>query len=156
MHRYLVALGSNMRVPGIGPPPKVVRAAEQAFEDYGIEPVAISPVISSAPLGPSLRRYSNAAAVVESALAPPAMLAALQQMEAAFGRRRRGGPWRARPLDLDIVLWSGGVWAAPDLVIPHPMFRTREFVLKPAARIAPHWRDPVNGLTLRQLAARAA
>jgi len=57
-------------------------------------------------------------------------------------------------LDLDIVLWNGGAYAADDLVIPHPAFRIRAFVLVPAARIAGDWRDPLTGLTIRQLAAR--
>jgi 2-amino-4-hydroxy-6-hydroxymethyldihydropteridine diphosphokinase len=57
-------------------------------------------------------------------------------------------------LDLDIVLWSGGSYAAPDLIVPHPLFRVRDFVLAPAAQIAASWRDPVTGLTVRQLHAR--
>jgi 2-amino-4-hydroxy-6-hydroxymethyldihydropteridine diphosphokinase len=57
-------------------------------------------------------------------------------------------------LDLDVVLWSGGAYAAPTLTIPHPLFRTRAFVLSPAAAIASAWRDPVTGATLRQLHAR--
>jgi 2-amino-4-hydroxy-6-hydroxymethyldihydropteridine diphosphokinase len=94
--------------------------------------------------------------LVASALAPPDMLALLQAVEREFGRKRRGQRWRARTLDLDIVLWSGGIWVSPDLAIPHPAFRERAFVLTPAALIAPRWRDPLTGLTLRQLAARAA
>ena len=82
------------------------------------------------------------------------MLALLQAVEAEFGRHRRGQAWMARVLDLDIVLWSGGCWAEPDLTIPHPQFRWRAFVLGPAHAVAPGWRDPLSGLTLRQLHAR--
>jgi 2-amino-4-hydroxy-6-hydroxymethyldihydropteridine diphosphokinase len=57
-------------------------------------------------------------------------------------------------LDLDVVLWSGGAWASSRLTVPHAAFRTRTFVLDPAATIAPDWRDPLTGLTLRQLAVR--
>jgi 2-amino-4-hydroxy-6-hydroxymethyldihydropteridine diphosphokinase len=57
-------------------------------------------------------------------------------------------------LDLDIVLWSGGAWSGPGLTVPHIAFRERRFVLDPAAEVAPAWRDPVSGRTLRQLAAR--
>ena len=92
--------------------------------------------------------------MVATPLTPPAMLAALQAMEARFGRTRRGAPWGPRTLDLDIVLWSGGAWATPGLTIPHPAFRHRAFVLAPAAAVAPSWRDPLTGLTLPQLAAR--
>ena len=48
---------------------------------------------------------------------------------------------------------SGGAWSSPRLVIPHPLFRTRTFVLDPLARIAPDWRDPLTGRSMRQLRA---
>lgn len=144
-----------MRVPGIGAPRAVLQAAMASLEQAGIAVEAASRIRASRPVGPSLRRYANAAALVVSAYNPPAMLALLQGIEADFGRQRRGGRWRARPLDLDIVLWGGGSWSSRDLVIPHPLFRERDFVLLPAAEIAPRWRDPLTGATLRQLAGRA-
>lgn len=153
---YVLGLGSNMRVPSIGGPRAVIAAALIALEQEGLSLAAVSRIIDSAPVGPSQRRYANAAAVVETNLAPPKLLSRLQQIERAFGRNRRGQPWRARPLDLDIVAWDGGIWVSPGLVVPHPHFRERSFVLAPAAQIAPAWRDPLSGLTLRQLAARAA
>ncbi|MXO62645.1 2-amino-4-hydroxy-6-hydroxymethyldihydropteridine diphosphokinase [Qipengyuania oceanensis] len=152
--RYLVALGSNMRVSGVGNPRAMIRAAMAALEHEDFEVLAVSPIITSAPVGPSQRCYANAAAMVETAEGPQQVLARLQRIERAFGRRRRGQRWRARPLDLDIVLWSGGIWASPALSVPHPLFRRRAFVLGPAASIAPGWRDPVTGLTLAQLDAR--
>jgi 2-amino-4-hydroxy-6-hydroxymethyldihydropteridine diphosphokinase len=102
----------------------------------------------------SVRRYANSAAVIETTLAPDGLLAALKQVERGFGRTRGGQRWAARVLDLDIVLWDGGAWSSPGLIVPHIAFRTRDFVLGPAARLAPHWRDPLSGLTLRQLAGR--
>src|SRR3546814_8423877 len=73
-----------------------------------------------------------------------------------FGRRMRGQKWRERVLDLDIVLWSGGCWHDGGLIVPHRLFRDRQFVLEPAAGIAGGWRDPVTGLTLRQQIGRAS
>ncbi|WP_337192819.1 2-amino-4-hydroxy-6-hydroxymethyldihydropteridine diphosphokinase [Alteraurantiacibacter buctensis] len=116
--------------------------------------LARSPIIASAPIGPSLRRYANATLVLDSALDPHELLTALQWLEAQLGRKRRGQRWRSRVIDLDIVLWSGGLVADPDLKVPHPLFRQRDFVLRPAAAIAPHWRDPLTGLTLAHLHAR--
>ena len=112
------------------------------------------PVLLSDPVGPSRRRYANSAAVVETALAPPELLAVLKRVERAFGRRAGGQRWASRVLDLDIILWSGGAFASPDVTVPHRLFRTRDFVLAPAAAIAPSWRDPATGLTVRQLRAR--
>lgn len=142
-------------MPGLGAPRAVIAAALMALDGEGLALVAASPVIASAPLGPSRRAYANAAALVETALNPRDLLEALQRIERAFGRRRRGGqPWRARTLDLDIVLWSGGAWQDARLTIPHPQFRRRAFVTGPLATIAPGWRDPVSGLSARQLHAR--
>ncbi|MDE2562117.1 MAG: 2-amino-4-hydroxy-6-hydroxymethyldihydropteridine diphosphokinase [Sphingomonadales bacterium] len=151
---YLVALGSNMRHPRHGLPRKVLRIALAAMEDAGIAVLAASPAIESLPLGPSLRRYANAAALVRTGMDPPALLAALQRIERAFGRKHRGMRWRARVLDLDIVLWSGGAWRSDRLTIPHPEFRNRAFVLTPANAVAPGWRDPATGRTIAQLSAR--
>lgn len=150
-HRYVIALGSNVRHHRHGRPEQVLRASLDALGAAGLKVEAASPVLRSAPLGPSLRRYANAAALVESRLDPDALMDRLLVIEDAFGRRRGGQRWAARVLDLDIVLWDGGMFAGADLVIPHPQFRLRDFVLRPAMTIAAGWRDPLTGLTLRQL-----
>jgi 2-amino-4-hydroxy-6-hydroxymethyldihydropteridine diphosphokinase len=127
-----------------------------ALEMPNIDVFAHSSIINNAAVGPSQRIYANAAAILASPLSPPELLARLHEIEAHFGRERRGQRWRSRVLDLDILLWSGGIWASdnPTLSIPHLAMRTRGFVLTPAAMIAPYWRDPVTGLTIRQLQSR--
>jgi 2-amino-4-hydroxy-6-hydroxymethyldihydropteridine diphosphokinase len=153
-HRYLLALGSNVPHPRHGRPAAVLRAAFAALDTGDVVLEAASPILTSAPLGPSRRRYANAAALVRTPLAPQALLAHLKALEAGFGRRRTGQRWSARVLDLDIVLWSGGRLVAKGLTIPHIHFRERAFVLVPGRHIAPHWRDPHTGLTLRHLTTR--
>ena len=152
---YLVALGSNRRHGRHGVPAAVLAAALDELAAQGVTILDAAPVISSAPIGPSHRRYANGAALIETADSPPALLARLKAIERAFGRRA-GRRWGSRVLDLDIVLWSGGIWASPGLSVPHPAFRERGFVLGPARTIAPDWRDPVTNHTLRHLAARLA
>ena len=132
----------------------MLRAALERIGSEGVQVLAAAPVLLTEPVGPSLRRYANSAALVATSLDPPAMLALAKQVERAFGRRPGGQRWTSRVLDIDLVLWSGGPFAGPDLTIPHPLFRDRAFVLGPAAAIAPRWRDPLTGLTLRQLHAR--
>ena len=153
LDRYVVALGSNMRVPGIGSPRAVIRSAFDALSGE-FEVSARSRIIDSAPVGPSQRRYANAAALIVTAKRPSDVLHVLQAIERRYGRRRLGQRWRARPLDLDIVLWSGGAFDAPGLTIPHPLWRIRPFVAAPAAMVAPDWRDVQTGLTVRQTSAR--
>jgi 2-amino-4-hydroxy-6-hydroxymethyldihydropteridine diphosphokinase len=132
----------------------VLRAALAALADEGLTIEAVSPIVATLPLGPSRRRYANAAALVRTGLAPDRLLGRLKAIERRFGRRRGGRRWTARVLDLDIVLWSGGAWASPALTVPHPAYRDRAFVLRPLAAIAPRWRDPLTGLTPRHLSAR--
>ncbi|MBA4048353.1 MAG: 2-amino-4-hydroxy-6-hydroxymethyldihydropteridine diphosphokinase [Sphingomonas sp.] len=144
---YAIALGSNRRGRH-GGPAQMVRAGLEAVGGV----VAASTVIETAPVGPSQRRFANMAAIVATDEPPDALLARLKAIEAAFGRRR-GQRWGARVIDLDIILWSGGAWVSPGLTIPHPAFRARDFVLRPLAQIAPGWRDPVSGRTIRQLVA---
>ena len=150
---YAIGLGSNRRHARFGDPRQVLMAALAALESDDIEAVDASPIIASAPIGPSRRRYANAVALVASTLTPPDMLDRLQAIEAAFGRRS-GQRWSARTLDLDILLWSGGVWSTAALNIPHPAMERRDFVLGPLRAIAPGWRHPLSAHTVRQLAAR--
>ena len=115
--------------------------------------LSASRVHTTPPIRPPQRRYANAVALIESKLKPPDLLAKLKKIERRAGRRS-GRRWGSRPLDLDIIAWSGGIWASPGLTIPHAEFRTRRFVLAPLCEIAPSWRDPVTHLTARHLLAR--
>lgn len=149
--RYLIALGSNRRHHRFGSPERVLAAALSELDKRGIKVMHTARPIRSAPLGPSLRHYANSAVVVKCKLDPDELLDELKAIERAFGRRNVGQRWGSRVLDLDIVLWSGGAWSSPGLTVPHTAFRERRFVLGPAAEIAGDWRDPLTGLTLRQL-----
>jgi 2-amino-4-hydroxy-6-hydroxymethyldihydropteridine diphosphokinase len=153
-HRYLIALGSNQRHARFGSPRRVLAAALERLESEGLRVIAAAPVVETEPIGPSIRRYANSAAVIETALEPERLLALLKRIEREFGRRQSGQRWRTRVLDLDVVLWSGGPYASASLTIPHPLFSERAFVLEPALAVAPDWRDPLTGLTVRQLHAR--
>nr|AIW81356.1 dialkyl PEs hydrolase [uncultured bacterium TB303_p] len=149
-HRYLIALGSNRRHHLHGEPRKVLRAALRALERADIEVIAASPTYMTDPIGPSSRRYANSAAVISTALAPQKLLRKLKSIEADFGHRI-GQRWSSRTLDLDIILWDGGAFHSNNLTIPHPLFRQRDFVLRPANQIARNWVDPLTGLAVRHL-----
>lgn len=152
-HLYAIAIGSNRPHGRFGRPTGVVEAAiARLDEEFGL--FDASPIIINPARGFEGRDFANAVALVESGLAPDAMLARLKSMERIFGRRR-GRRWGERVLDLDLILWSGGSYRSQHLTVPHPAISERDFVLQPLASVAPNWR--VSGaLTVRHLAARLA
>jgi 2-amino-4-hydroxy-6-hydroxymethyldihydropteridine diphosphokinase len=95
--------------------------------------------------------FLNAAAVGETTLSAAALLAALLDIE-LDGGRERPHPAAARTLDLDLVLFGAQIiFEPPGLIVPHPRFRERAFVLQPLAEIAPDLRDPVTHATIDAL-----
>jgi 2-amino-4-hydroxy-6-hydroxymethyldihydropteridine diphosphokinase len=149
---YLIGIGSN-RSGRTGPPHRIIAAFLRDRDPRWGEIVAASRISPSAPLGPGIRTYANAVALIETTLSPPALLAQLKAIERTYGRRA-GRRWGDRVIDLDIIAWSSGIWASEGLTIPHPQLRNRRFVLAPLCEIAPDWRDPVTHLTARHLLAR--
>jgi 2-amino-4-hydroxy-6-hydroxymethyldihydropteridine diphosphokinase len=146
---YAIALGSNRRSKR-GSPAYAVRAAASAIGVDRLSSIRLTPA-----LGPAGRNFANAAAILTSSLSPADLLDRLKEIERDFGRRA-GRRWGARVIDLDILLWSEGAWEEPGLIIPHAEMRSRRFVLDPLVEIAPGWRDPISGVTIRQLRARLA
>jgi 2-amino-4-hydroxy-6-hydroxymethyldihydropteridine diphosphokinase len=145
-----IALGSKL-AGRFSSPRAAVEAAGAALQSVDIQVVARSRLYrSTAWPDPSDPEFVNGAVTVEMAL-PPSIL--LHEIEAAFGRERRqtNAP---RTLDLDIVDYDGVVSAPGETpVLPHPRLAARAFVLLPLMDVAPDWRHPVTGKTIRELVA---
>jgi 2-amino-4-hydroxy-6-hydroxymethyldihydropteridine diphosphokinase len=99
-------------------------------------------------------RYLNGAVIGETALPPRQLLERLLAIEEAAGRTRPS-PMAPRTLDLDLILFGEAVIDEPGLVVPHPRFRERLFVLEPLAEVAPGWIDPATGMTISALLQQA-
>ena len=98
-------------------------------------------------------KFLNAVAIGEApTLSAGELLSTLLTIERERGRERPA-PGAARTLDLDLVLFGDQILNEPGLVVPHPRFRSRRFVLEPLAQIAPGMRDPVTGRSVRELLA---
>lgn len=141
-----VALGSNQ-----GDRKGYLDQAIQAMEQSCGRVVGQSSVRETPAYGMTNQAdFLNMAVLLETALAPQELLTELRRIEEDLGRKRdlRWGP---RTIDLDIILYGDAVVQLPDLVIPHPDFRNREFVLQPLAELNPDWIDPETGKTVLQL-----
>jgi len=116
----------------------------------------LSTIIETAPVGAGTEHdppYLNAVGVGESALTARELLDALRAIEAEAGRTRPHAN-APRTLDLDLILVGEETVKETGLAVPHPRFRERRFVLEPLGEIAPDLRDPVTGLTVRDLSRR--
>lgn len=78
--------------------------------------------------------FLNAALVLDTYLSPLALLSLCQRLELAAGRQRKER-WGARTLDVDIIAMEGIVRQDQPLVLPHPYYRKRLFVLIPLLEI---------------------
>jgi len=148
MTEVAIALGSNLGD----------RAAHLNWAVTALAPHVVDAHISSffetAPVGvPDAQPpYLNAAMVGKTSASPDELLAILLQLETARGRRRTEH-LAARTLDLDLVLYGAAVINRPGLVVPHPRFRERLFVLEPLAEVGGDLVDPVTGQSVGALLA---
>lgn len=148
MARALVGLGSNL-----GAREEILRQAiARLRQEPDVVLVATSGFFSTRPAGGPTGQpdYLNAAAVLETGLAPQALLERLLAIERELGRRR-GERWGARPIDLDLLLFDREQLTTERLELPHPRMAWRRFVLEPAAEIAADWIHPPTGWSIARL-----
>lgn len=94
--------------------------------------------------------FLNAAAVIETTIPLPRLLAELNQIESRLGRRE-GERWAARPIDVDILLYGSEVSETTTLTVPHPRMSYRRFVLEPAVEVAAKMLHPTIGWPVERL-----
>jgi 2-amino-4-hydroxy-6-hydroxymethyldihydropteridine diphosphokinase len=143
--RVAIALGSNLgdrqahmkdAIAGLHP----------LVNDLRVSSLLDNPYVGAGTQPPVL----NGAATGITTLSARELLDALLALELRFGRTR---PFERAPrtIDLDLILYGEDRIDEPGLIVPHPRFRERRFVLEPLAEIAPDLRDPVSGKTVAEL-----
>jgi len=132
-----LALGAN-----VGDRAHNLAEARRLLAERGARPLRESSVRETEPFGVTDQpRFLNQVIEVDWAGGPRDLLAAAKAVEAAVGRTPTYR-WGPREIDVDILLFGDESVADPDLVIPHPGLRQRDFVLGPLSELRP---DLVRG-----------
>ncbi|MCO6449834.1 MAG: GTP cyclohydrolase I FolE [Caldilineales bacterium] len=148
--RILITLGSNIH------PEQNIPAAIRALRRHPhITLVRVSHTYRSAAVGGSGEQpeFHNAAAEIEAAIEPAQLRRELRQIEAQLGRKRTSDKYAPRPIDLDIAMIGERVLEVDGHPIPDPEIARFPHLVLPLADIAPEWRHPILGISLRQIAA---
>lgn len=151
MDTVLIAVGSNA-----GDRHGHLRKAGQFLEKLSTATLRASPIYLTEPVGPSKRYFLNAVVEMTTRLDPHMLLEELKSFEERQGRSPDRPRWSARTIDLDIISFGGLLIQNENLIIPHPEYTDRLFVLKPLSDIRPHWRDPATGESITVMLKKAS
>lgn len=149
MPTVLLTLGSNIEKEQ-----NVFRAIECIRSQAVVTVVAVSPLYETAPVGCTAAQptFYNAAIRLETRLTPATLRAFLRAIEMAFGRVRTADKFAPRPIDLDIAFYGQESFTLYGKPIPDPDVVRFPHLALPLADVAPEWREPISGFTLRQIA----
>ena len=94
--------------------------------------------------------YCNAVVMGRTLSSPWALLKKLQALEQQAGRRPTQLPWRARPLDCDLLAYQGFCSRHPQLICPHPRWSQRAFVTLLSASLSRYqlWKTDLSQLPI--------
>jgi len=144
----LISFGSNL-----GQRKSVIaEAARQIANSPFIRLFAASRLFETPPIGgpDGQEPFLNAVAALETTASAREILTLLQSVEELLGRQRHQR-WSARSIDLDVILHGQLIGSQSALIVPHPRYTARQFVLQPACDVAAHYFDPRFGWTIGQL-----
>lgn len=149
--QYVISVGTNL-----GDKKKNIDNAIDAINNIPYtDVVKMSNIYKTEPVGYARQDdFYNAILLVESQFDPHEMLGICLGVEAGLGRIRalKNGP---RILDLDIIFVEGEEIKTPNLIVPHPRYHERRFVLEPMLDVFPsgeafgrefkHFIDDIDG-----------
>jgi len=146
LKKIYLGLGSN-----VGDRRATLDRGLEALNAPDLRILRVSPIYETEPQG--LREqewFLNLVVEAETSLFPRQLLQRIRRVEREFGRKRTvpNGP---RTLDIDILFFARSIIQSADLQVPHPRYSERRFVLAPMADLAPDWRDPQSGRSMRVL-----
>ncbi|MFA5842869.1 MAG: 2-amino-4-hydroxy-6-hydroxymethyldihydropteridine diphosphokinase [Candidatus Gracilibacteria bacterium] len=159
MPHIFLSLGSNL-----GDREKAMNRAQSLLEGFNVRFLKMSPLYETEPVCPVKEDceqpwFLNAVAEVETDHAPVPFLLLCREVESRLGRDtkdyegedsllRRYFP---RPMDIDVLMYDDLIKESKLLILPHPRFHLRRYVLQPFCDIAPDIVHPVEKKTIAQL-----
>ena len=146
-YTVLISLGSNegKRFENI------LKAITLFNEELG-SVISVSPVYETPSWGYDDATYLNNAICLNTDMLPLTLMLSLLEIERKLGRKRSNSEsYKARTIDLDILLIEGVIINHPQLQVPHPRMNLRKFVLQPLADIAPDWIHETENLSVSDL-----
>jgi 2-amino-4-hydroxy-6-hydroxymethyldihydropteridine diphosphokinase len=144
--KAVVALGSNLENRKLNLDIAITHL-EVLLKD-----LKVSPYFETKPVGgPTQSDFINAVVIGECDLAPEVLLAELLEIEVQMGRVR-DLKWGPRIIDLDLIVYGDQKIDTVFLKLPHPLARSREFVLRPWLEVDPEGVIPGVG-TVKSLLA---
>lgn len=150
MNRVYLSIGSNL-----GQRKKNLEKAVKLLQTNNDSIVASSPVYETEPWGnPDQPKFLNQVVELSTDLEPESLLNKIHGIEEKCGRKHSGIIYSPRTLDIDILFYNSVIFTTDRLIIPHPLLHQRLFVLAPMADIAPEYKHPVLGKTIRELTKR--
>ena len=130
--KVYVALGSNLGDREA----HLIQGAKDIEELQDCSGLVMASLYETEPMGPQDQPdYLNSVCSFDCELEPLDLMRELKLIERQHGRVQSTERWRARPLDLDIILFGDRSVNTEELVIPHPGLARRSFVLWPLAEL---------------------
>lgn len=111
---------------------------------YETEPVGVRPEYAEL-------KYLNTVAIIASPLAPAEWLRRIAEIEGALGRVRTDDRYAPRTLDIDLIYHGAEMLGGRGVIVPHPRWAERVFVVRPLADVRPDLVLPGAGRTVREI-----
>ncbi len=146
MEKVVIAAGSNL-----GNRLEYLKKTGHFLEQLSGKKLKKASIWESEPVGGAKYTFLNTAALLYTDLSAVELLTELKNFELLSGREKNPERWGPRVIDLDIITFGDLVIEQESLIIPHPEYKNRLFVLNPMAELEKTWKDPITGLSIDEL-----